>query len=47
MVGIIEGVEEIFVKWMNVLQARESFQDSLKLFAEGLRRKLDFSSVKA
>jgi len=47
MVGIIEGVEKIFVEWMNVLQAREAFQDSLKLFAECLRGKLDFSSIKA
>lgn len=27
MVGIVQSVEEIFVKWMNVLQTRETVED--------------------
>lgn len=47
MVGIVEGIEKIFVEGMDVYESRESFKDSLEFFAERLRGKLDFSSVKS
>lgn len=47
MVGIIERIEQIFVKRMNVLQAGKALENRLKFFAEGFGGKPDFSSVKS
>lgn len=47
MVGIVEGIEEVFVERMDVLQPRKPFKDSLELFTECLGGKLDLSSVEA
>ena len=47
MVGIVEGVEQILVERVDVLQAREAVEDGAKLLREGLLGKLDFSGVEA
>ena len=47
MIGIVKGVQEIFVERMNVLQSREAIEDSLKLFAKCFRCELDFSCIEA
>lgn len=45
MVGIVEGVEEIFVEWMDVLQTRKAIKNGLQLFTECLGGELDLSGV--
>lgn len=47
MVGIVEGVEQILVEGVDVLQAREAVEDGAKLLGEGLLGELDFSGVEA
>lgn len=47
MVGIIEGIEEIFVKWVDVLKPRKAIEYGLKLFAERFGCELDFTSIEA
>lgn len=47
MVGIVEGVEEILVEWVDVLQTRETVEDGAKLFRKGLLGELDLSSVES
>lgn len=34
VIGIVEGIEEIFVERMNILQSWEAIENGLKLFAE-------------
>jgi hypothetical protein len=45
MVGIVECIEQVFVKWVYVLKARKPIKDGLELFAECFGGELDFSSV--
>jgi len=45
MIGIIEGVEEILVERMNILQTWEAVEDQGQLLAEGLLGKLDLASI--
>lgn len=46
VVGIIEGIEKIFVERVNVLQPWKAVEDGLELLAECFRRELDLSRVK-
>jgi hypothetical protein len=45
MVGIVEGVEEIFVEGMDVLQPREAVKNERKLLGEGFLCKFNLSGV--
>jgi hypothetical protein len=45
MVGIVEGIEKIFVERMDILQAGKSVQDEGELFCECLLREFDFSGI--
>lgn len=45
MVCIVEGIEEIFMERMDILESRKSIENQGELFAEGLCRELDFSGV--
>jgi hypothetical protein len=45
MVGIVEGIEEIFVERMDILQAGKSVQDEGELLCECLLREFDFSGI--
>lgn len=45
MVCIVQGVEQIFVEWVNVLQPWEAVEDGLEFLAEGLSCELDLSRV--
>jgi hypothetical protein len=47
VVGIVKGVQKIFMEGMYVLEARESIENGLEFFAKGFRGEFDFSSVKA
>jgi hypothetical protein len=47
MVGIVEGVEEILVEWVDVLQTRETVEDGAKLLRKGLLGELDLSGVES
>jgi hypothetical protein len=45
MVGIVQGVEEIFMERMDVLEAGETLEDGAKFLGEGLLGELDLSGV--
>jgi hypothetical protein len=45
MVGIVEGVEQVFVERMNVLQARKAVEDERELFSEGLLCEFNFAGI--
>ena len=45
MVGVVEGVEQVFVERMNVLQTRKAAEDERELLGEGLLREFNFSGV--
>ena len=46
-VGIVKGVEEVFVEWVYVLQSREGGDDCLELLSESLCGVFDLSDVEA
>lgn len=46
VVGIVEGIDQVFVKRMDVLQARKTLEYGAKLFRKGLLGKLDLSGIK-
>jgi hypothetical protein len=46
VVGIVEGVEEILVERVDVLQTGEALEDGAELFRKGLLGELDLASVK-
>lgn len=46
MVGVVEGIEEIFVERVDILQSGESVEDQGELLAERLLCEFDLSSVK-
>lgn len=45
VVGIVKGIEEIFVERMDVLEAGKAIKNQRKLLGEGFLCKFDFSSV--
>ena len=45
MVGIVEGIEKIFVERMDVLKSGKTLENGTKFLGEGLLRKLDLSGV--
>lgn len=45
VVGIVEGVEQVLVEGVDVLQAREAVEDLGELLREGLLRELDLARV--
>ena len=45
VVRIVEGVEQVLVERMNILQPGETLEDGAELLREGLLGKLDFSSI--
>ena len=45
MIGIIEGIEEIFVERMDILESREAIEDERQLFGEGFLGELDLSGI--
>lgn len=45
VVGVVEGIEEIFVEGVNILETGESIQNKLEFFGESLLREFDFSGV--
>lgn len=45
MVGIVEGIEKILVKRVDILQTREVVEDQGELLAEGFLCELDFSGI--
>ena len=47
MVGIVEGIEEVFVERVYILKAWEAVENGLEFFGERLGGELDFSSIKA
>ena len=47
MVGIVQGVDERFVKWMYVVEAGKAIKDCLQFFRECLLREADFARVEA
>jgi hypothetical protein len=46
MIGIVEGVEEIAVERVNILEFREAVEDGLQFLGEGLGGIFNFSSIK-
>ena len=47
MVGIIQGVQKILVKWVDVLKSGEALEDLSELLREGFLGELDFSSIES
>lgn len=47
MIGVVEGVEKVFVERMNILQPWKAIEDGLKFFAKCFRGKLDLSCVES
>ena len=47
MVGIVEGVDEVFMKRVDVLKAGETVKDCSQFFAEGFLRVFDLSGVES
>jgi hypothetical protein len=47
MIGIVEGIKQVFVEWVDVLESRKAVQDGLELFTERFGGKFDLSSVEA
>lgn len=45
VVRIVEGVQEVFVEGVDVLQAGEAIQDEGKFLGESFLRKLDLSGI--
>jgi len=45
MIGIVEGIEEVFMERMDILEAGESVQDEGELLCECLLREFDLSGV--
>lgn len=45
VVGIVEGVEQILVERMDILQTGKAVEDGAKFFRKGLLGELDLSSV--
>lgn len=45
MVGIVEGVEEIFVEGVDVLQSWEAVKNERQLLREGFLCELDFPGI--
>jgi hypothetical protein len=46
VVGVVQGVEEIFVEGVDVLKTGETIEDQRKLFGECFLGKFDLSGVK-
>ena len=46
MVGIVKGVEQIFVERVDVLKAREPIKDGRELLRKGLCGVFDLTNVK-
>ena len=45
MVGIVKGVEEVFVERVDILKSREAVQYQLELLCERLLREFDLSCI--
>ena len=45
MISIVKGVEKVFVEGVDILEARETVEYGLKLFAKGLGCEFDFARV--
>lgn len=45
MVGIVEGIEEIFVERVDVLESWETLENGTEFLGESFLRKLDLSGV--
>ena len=45
VVGVVQGVEEVFVEGMNVLEAWKAVEDCLQLFAKSLGGVLNFADI--
>ena len=45
MIGVVESIQEIFMKRMNVQESRKAIQDQGELFRERLLGIFDLSSI--
>lgn len=45
MVGIVEGIEKIFVERVDILKTWESIEDQRELLGEGLLGELDLTGI--
>lgn len=47
VIGIVEGIEKVLVKRVNVLEPGKAFEDYRQLLGEGLLSVSNFASIKA
>ena len=46
VISIVEHIHQVRIKWVNVVQFREAFNNSSQFFIDRLLHKFDFSHVK-